>query len=189
MFVCLFVCLLDSSRDVLPTLTHRRAMVLLVLYVKAEFENIASVEFPAPDYHYCFDVKDSQSDEVREGVFMSAGDTIELENSRGEANFVVKFPDSKKQASVSFVDVKGVTTKGVVGASGEMVPVMGFECRGLELETFHPTKGVKITSEGGTVWEDVDLSEDPDGWFEYCEKGGDSVGVTEFAFEIRKHKA
>ena len=31
---------------------------------------------------------------------MSAGDTIELENSRGEANFVVKFPDSKKQASV-----------------------------------------------------------------------------------------
>ena len=73
-------------------------MVLLVLYCKAEFENVASVEFPA-GYHYCFDVKDSQSDETREGVFMSADDVVEMENSRGEANFVMKFPDSKKQAA------------------------------------------------------------------------------------------
>ena len=163
-------------------------MVLLVLYCKAEFENVASVEFPA-GYHYCFDVKDSQSDEPREGVFMSADDVVEMENSRGEANYVMKFPDSKKQASVSFVDVKGLTTKGVIDASGTWVPVMGFECRGLELEKFYPTKGATVKSEGGSTWRDVDLSEDPDGWFEYCENGGDSVGITEFTCEIRKHKA
>jgi hypothetical protein len=66
---------------------------------------------------------------------------------------------------------------------------MGFECRGLELEKFYPTKGATVKSEGGSTWRDVDLSEDPDGWFEYCENGGDSVGITEFTCEIRKHKA
>jgi len=167
----------------------RDAMVLLVLYVKAEFENIASIEFPSPDYHYCFDVKDAQSDDERKGVFLCQSDVVELENSRGEANFVMKFPDSKKQASVVFTDVKGLTTKGVVDKSGEWVPVMGFECRGLEPTTFYPAKGVTIKSEGGTVWKDVDLSEDPDGWFEYCENAGDSVSVTEFACEFRKQKA
>ena len=30
---------------------------------------------------------------------MSADDVVEMENSRGEANFVMKFPDSKKQAA------------------------------------------------------------------------------------------
>lgn len=164
-------------------------MVLLVLYVKAEFENIESVTFPAPEYHYCFDVKDGQSDEDRKGVFMCAEDAQELDNSRGEANFVIKFPDSKKQASVVFTDVKGVTTSGVVAKSGEFVPVMGFECRGLELEAWYPTKGAVIKSTGGTVWKDVDLSEDPDGWFEYCENASDSVGVTDIQFEIRKHKS
>ena len=29
---------------------------------------------------------------------------------------------------------------------------------------------------------------DPDGWFEYCEKQGESVGITELAFEFRKQK-
>lgn len=164
-------------------------MVLLVLYVKCSLENVASIEFPSPAYHYCFDIKDSQGDDAREGVFMCEEDTQELENSRGEANFVVRFPDVKKQASASFEHVKGLTTRGVVTQSEEWTPVMGFECRGLELVNFYPTKGVVVKSAGGTTWTDVDLSEDPDGWFEYCEKGGDSVGITEFAFEIRKHKA
>ena len=45
-----------------------------------------------------------------------------------------------------------------------------------------------MRSTEGTVWEDVDLGADPDGWFEYCEKQGESVGITELAFEFRKHK-
>ena len=36
-------------------------MVLLVLYVKAELENVASITFPN-NLQWCFDVKDAQSD-------------------------------------------------------------------------------------------------------------------------------
>ena len=39
-------------------------MVLLVLYVKAELENVASITFPR-NLQWCFDVKDAQSDETR----------------------------------------------------------------------------------------------------------------------------
>jgi hypothetical protein len=164
-------------------------MVLLALYIKCDFENIASIEFPSPSYHYCVDVKDSQSDETREGVFMCGEETQELDNSRGEAHFVIKFPDSKKQASVVFTEIKNKTTSGFVRESGTWTPVVAFECRGLEPTAFYPTKGVVVTSTGGTTWRDVDLSEDPDGWFEYCENSGESVGITEFAYEFRKEKA
>ena len=111
-------------------------MVLLVLYVKAELENIGSIKFPA-NLQYCFDVKDAQSDEEKKGVYMCADEIAEIDGSKGDANFVMRFPDCKKQC---------------------------------------------------TVWEDVDLGADPDGWFEYCEKQGESVGITELAFEFRKQK-
>ena len=88
-----------------------------------------------------------------------------------------------------FTEIKNKTTSGFVRESGTWTPVVAFECRGLEPTAFYPTKGVVVTSTGGTTWRDVDLSEDPDGWFEYCENSGESVGITEFAYEFRKEKA
>ena len=76
-------------------------MVLLVLYVKAELENIGSIKFPA-NLQYCFDVKDVQSDEEKKGVYMCADEIAEIDGSKGDANFVMRFPDCKKQCTVSF---------------------------------------------------------------------------------------
>ena len=73
--------------------------------------------------------------------------------------------------------------------SGEFVPIMGFDCRGLEITKLQPTDGYVVKSTGGTVWEDVDLGADPDGWYEYCEKCGESVSIQELTFEFRTHKA
>ena len=75
-------------------------MVLLVLYVKAELENVESITFPE-NIQYCFDVKDAQSDESKSGVFMCADEVAEVEGSRGDANFAMRFPDCKKQCTVS----------------------------------------------------------------------------------------
>ena len=59
-------------------------MVLLVLYVKAELENVASITFPR-NLQWCFDVKDAQSDETKEGVFVCAEDVAEVDGSKGDA--------------------------------------------------------------------------------------------------------
>ena len=164
-------------------------MVLLVLHVKAELENIESITFP-PDIQYCFDVKDAQSDEEKKGVFLCADEIAEVDGSKGDANFAMRFPDCKKQCTVTFTDVKGVTRDTITAEdSGNFVPIRGFDCRGLELAKWTPTEGLVVTSAGGTKWENVDLGADPDGWFEYCEKCGESVGITELEFEIRTRKA
>ena len=163
-------------------------MVLLVLYVKAELENIGSIKFPA-NLQYCFDVKDAQSDEEKKGVYLCADEIAEIDGSKGDANFVMRFPDCKKQCTVTFTDVKGVTRDEYTEEdSGTFVPIRAFDCRGLELTNWTPNGGLIVRSKEGTVWEDVDLGADPDGWFEYCEKQGESVGITELAFEFRKHK-
>ena len=163
-------------------------MVLLVLYVKAELENIGSITFPG-NIQYCFDVKDAQSDEEKKGVYLCADEIAEIDGSKGDANFVMRFPDCKKQCTVTFTDVKGVTRDTITAEdSGNFVPIRAFDCRGLEIVNWVPTEGLIVKSTEGTTLENVNLGDDPDGWFEYCEKQGESVGITELTFEFRKHK-
>ena len=164
-------------------------MVLLVLYVKAELENVASITFPG-NLQWCFDVKDAQSDETKEGVFVCAEDVAEVDGSKGDANFAMRFPDCKKQCTITFDEVKKLCRDTITAKdSGEFVPIMGFDCRGLEITKWQPTDGYVVKSTGGTVWEDVDLGADPDGWYEYCDKCGESVSIQELTFEFRTHKA
>ena len=119
-------------------------MVLLVLHVKAELENIESITFP-PDIQYCFDVKDAQSDEEKKGVFLCADEIAEVDGSKGDANFAMRFPDCKKQCTVTFTDVKGVTRDTITAEdSGNFVPIRGFDCRGLELAKWTPTEGLVV---------------------------------------------
>lgn len=69
--------------------------------------------------------------------------------------------------------------------TGDWVPVVGFDCRGLEPVGFHAENGWKVVSTGGTVFEDVDLGDD---WVEYCEKGSDSVGIYSVEGRFRRIK-
>ena len=68
--------------------------------------------------------------------------------------------------------------------SGEYVPILAMECRGLEPYAFHPMGGeFKVVSEGGVSFEeDVDLSEGD--WAEYDEENDAAVSINEFESKI-----
>ena len=68
--------------------------------------------------------------------------------------------------------------------SGNYVPVLAMECRGLEPYAFHILGNeFKVTSVGGTVFdEDVDLSDGD--WGEYDEEYDAAVGVNDFASKV-----
>ena len=68
--------------------------------------------------------------------------------------------------------------------SGEYVPVLAMECRGLEPYAFHPMGNeFKVISEGGAVFDDdVDLSEGD--WADYDEENNCSVSINEFESKI-----
>lgn len=110
-----------------------------------------------------------------------------MPGSRGVANFVCKWVRDAKHAASIVVEetVKGVTRDVTGEDEGQWVPVCGFECRGIEPTKLHLGGGFTVTTPAGTVFEDVDLSED---WVDFDEKGGDSVGIydMEARFEVRR---
>ena len=163
-------------------------MVLFVLYVKADLENVERLEAP-PLHRWCLDVQESNGEEQRKGVWVSDEEEYEVAGSRGNAHFLMKWPGAKKESQMTIVrDVKKLTRVVTGEDSGEYVPFVGFECRGLEPVSWSPESGYKITSTGGSaVYEDVDLSDD---WVEYDEEGGQSVGVysIEYKFEVHREK-
>uniref|UniRef100_A0A0G4FQT0 Uncharacterized protein n=1 Tax=Chromera velia CCMP2878 TaxID=1169474 RepID=A0A0G4FQT0_9ALVE len=160
-------------------------MPLIGLYVKADLENVESITIPA-DYQWLMDVKQSNGEETRENVTMNAQESYEMENSRGSANFLIKFPGSKSQASISIVtsSQKGVASEYPAQGTnpGDWQPVAVFECRGAEPCKWHPSKGFRIRTPKGTVFEDADLSED---WYEVCEKSSEPCQVENLEFEFR----
>lgn len=158
-----------------------------LLYVKADLENVESLA-PAPGAHFCLDVQESAGSERRGGVYVHAGEKHELAGSRGEAHFVMKFDKaSKHEAYLNVLDVKGVTRPVTAADSGKWVPVVAFECRGLEPVAYHPEEEWLATGAGGQRFEGVNLSDD---WADYDEKLGDSVSVMAFEskFELLKGK-
>lgn len=162
-------------------------MVLYVLYVKADLENVGTLEAP-PLHRWCLDVKEPTGDETRTGVFVSDEEVLEVAGGRGEAHFLLKWPGAKQQAQLTVVhDVKKLKLRAVTGDdSGEFVPIVAFECRGLEPYAWHPESGYRVTSTGGSaVFDDVDLSDD---WADYDDDGAQSVGVYGLEYKIQVHK-
>ncbi|ETV96767.1 hypothetical protein H310_10075 [Aphanomyces invadans] len=163
-------------------------MVLFVLYVKADLDAIDLWEFPV-NHRWCLDIKEPTSEEKREGVWVCDDELVDVPGGRGEAHFLMKWPGAKKESQLTIIrDVKKLT-RPITGAdSGEFVPVVGFDCRGLEPVAWYPEGGYTLTSAGGTaVFRDVNLAED---WSEYDEDGEQAVGIysIEHKFVVVKDK-
>ncbi len=63
------------------------------------------------------------------------------------------------------------------------MPILAFECRGLEPYAFHPGDEFIVTSAGGTVFDsDVDLSESD--WTEYDADNDAPISISEVEFKF-----
>lgn len=68
--------------------------------------------------------------DFREGITVSKGDILELDGSKGEANFIIKWSNSKSQSYMKIVDSKGVTGEYTAADSGKVKTIFVLECRG-----------------------------------------------------------
>eukprot|EP00882_Tetradesmus_deserticola_P007366 GHRQ01007760.1.p2 GENE.GHRQ01007760.1~~GHRQ01007760.1.p2 ORF type:complete len:163 (+),score=60.18 GHRQ01007760.1:249-737(+) len=161
-------------------------MPTFLLYIKADLENIGKIDVPL-GHSFCIDVKESAGSETRERVHVTAAETHDMSGSKGTANFVMKFAkDSRHECSINVMQLKGVTRAVTEDDEGKFVPVMAFECRGIEPTAFHPEDGFVVTSKGGKVFDDVDLSED---WSEWDEKINESIGIYSVEAKFGLHKS
>eukprot|EP00638_Chattonella_subsalsa_P010492 CAMPEP_0117748562 /NCGR_PEP_ID=MMETSP0947-20121206/9207_1 /TAXON_ID=44440 /ORGANISM="Chattonella subsalsa, Strain CCMP2191" /LENGTH=142 /DNA_ID=CAMNT_0005566283 /DNA_START=222 /DNA_END=650 /DNA_ORIENTATION=- len=136
---------------------------------------------PVPGNQWCLDIQAPDESDRREGVFVSDAETYELEGSRGTANFVVKFGGSRKQAHLNVVEIKN-TTRALTGDDANtFVPVVAFDCRGLEVVGWHPQSDFEVTGEAANFGS-VDLSDGE--WADYDEEADLSVSITGLTHKI-----
>ncbi|KAF4659456.1 hypothetical protein FOZ61_004726 [Perkinsus olseni] len=159
-------------------------MVVQILYVKANLEGLSSIAAPS-DHYWCFDVAGSNTDEVRQRVTVNCMDEEEVSGSRGKANLVIHFKDLKKEATIVRTTVKKMKMepKYTDEDNGKWVPLIAFECRGCEITKWYPERGYTAVSEGGTVFDDVDLSDD---WCDYDADNDEAVGVYDLEWKLER---
>ncbi|GIL76787.1 hypothetical protein Vretimale_8731 [Volvox reticuliferus] len=161
-------------------------MPVFILSIRAELENVESLSIPSTA-HFCLDVKESAGSEEKKGVYVTSTEEHELSGSKGTANLVMKFAKgSKKEASVNVQEIKGVTRAYGADDDGKFVPIIAFECRGLDPIAFHPEGDWRVVSTGGTKYDNVDLKENE--WSDYCEKAAASVGIYNFESKFELYR-
>lgn len=65
------------------------------------------------------------------------------------------------------------------------MPILGFECRGLDVVKWIPEIDFIVETTGGTTYHSVDLS-DSDGWAEYDEDNDAAVSITDLEYVIER---
>ncbi len=98
--------------------------------------------------------------------------------------FVAHTHTHTPKTDLNIAPVKNVTRRYTAEDNGQFVPIIGFDCRGLEPIAFHPQDTFMVKSIDGTVLEDVDLSDD---WADADEKGN-CLSVLEFEWKLEARK-
>ena len=176
-------------------------MVLYLLYMKAETENIEEVRL-RPDANLRISVRNTLNDcETRDNVVFNPSEEVEQDESAREPphHFALKWDGSKKLSTLIALDDKAAGSalkkqkKHKAGPprpytgddSGDWVPILAVECRGLEPYKFEPMKDefVIMSSGGGTVFdEDIELGEGE--WADYDGEADAPLSLTEIEFKF-----
>lgn len=168
--------------------------------MKAEVENVGSVEL-RPDSNLRISVRNPLSDsETRENVVFNPSETLDQDESSREPphHFTLKWEGSKKPSVLRALDAAEATTalkknkKHKLGPprsytgddSGNWVPLLAVECRGLEPYAFKPMNDEFIVvSEGGFRFdEDIEMSEGE--WTDYDAENDCPVSIQEIEFKF-----
>ncbi|KAH9487027.1 UPF0587 protein [Psilocybe cubensis] len=149
----------------------------LQLSIKAELENVTSLEPAANDFEFFFQVKCNSCNETHP-KFVSLNRLEEREVSGGKgstAHFVWKCGLCKRESSAKFEPTPFTP---YTAENAQFQPLLVLECRGLEFVGFDPRGTWKCVGTTGTKFPEVDLVEGE--WNDYDEKAALPVGISEF---------
>ena len=168
-------------------------MPIYHLKIKAELENIEYLK-KIPNNLWKFDVISTGGD-TKEGVTVSEEDIIELDGSKGEANYIMKWTGSNQQAYIKIINNKSIQDIYTCDDSNRntYVTILGLECRNLEISKWIPDidfiamgKSNGENDHDTTIFNEVDLSDLGDGWCDYDEHTNESVSITNLQYQIVK---
>ncbi|ANQ10058.1 Uncharacterized protein PCOAH_00040760 [Plasmodium coatneyi] len=151
-----------------------------VLRIKAELENVKKL-YCDDDFLWVFNIKDSTSSLTRENIEFRNTDVLEIPNSRGTANFLLKWTEYPKYSTINFVKTKNGCCYDS-GADNDWRDFATFECRGIELVDFLPHGNFIVEDIKGKIYYDVNLSDG--NWCDYNQDHEMCVGIYNLEHEI-----
>ncbi|GAW82064.1 hypothetical protein, conserved [Plasmodium gonderi] len=151
-----------------------------VLRIKADLENVKKL-YCDNDFLWAFNIKDSTSSLTRENIQFRKTDILEIPNSRGTANFMVKWTEYPKYSTINFVNTKNSCSYDST-ADNDWQDFAAFECRGIELVEFLPHGNFIVEDTKGKIYYDVNLSDL--NWCDYNQDHEMCVGIYNVEHEI-----
>eukprot|EP00249_Psilotum_nudum_P004646 c18151_g1_i1 orf=266-766(+) len=157
-------------------------MVLLLLQIKADLENLTNLiprgGSDGSPFWYFFKVKCGSCGEMSDKFSaVTATEQLQMPRSRGVAHLVQKCKFCGREGCIIMVDGRGKPYTIEDSEAGRFVPVMCFDCRGIEPVEFSLRDGWSAEGVSGSKFADIDLSEGE--FAEYDEKASCPVGITD----------
>jgi len=158
---------------------------MLALYLTADLSGVSELrpqdQVDSP-YYYTFKVVCSSCREPNPSyVGLNRFEEHDLSSSRGTANFVWRCKNCKRESSAT---LKGEPASYQITSPPQAQKIIEFDCRGCEFTDFRPDGDWACQGEeSGTVFSGLDLQDGE--WFDYDEKAGTEVSITDVKWEIR----
>ncbi|KAK8156199.1 hypothetical protein IWX90DRAFT_434347 [Phyllosticta citrichinensis] len=157
---------------------------MLALTLTAELEGVTDLrpnDTADNPFYYTFKVQCTSCRETHPNwVGVSRFEQTEISGSRGEANFVWRCKNCKREHSASITVAPAAYPQ---SSPPKRQQIVTFDCRGLEFVEFKPDGEWSATGvESGTKFDSIDLSEGE--WFDYDEKAGEEVSIKELKWDI-----
>ncbi|RYP68963.1 hypothetical protein DL771_006385 [Monosporascus sp. 5C6A] len=155
---------------------------MFALVLTAELNGVTNLrprDTAETPFWYTFTV---QCTSCRETHGNPISETNELSGSRGEANFVWKCKNCKRESSAS---IKNTPKPYERTEPPKGQTIIEFDCRGLEFTNFSP-EGEWLADgvDSATKFQEIDLTEGE--WFDYDEKAGEEVSIKDLKWEIKR---
>ncbi|XP_005099014.1 CXXC motif containing zinc binding protein [Aplysia californica] len=152
------------------------------LQISAQLENIGSFKASGDDFRWYLKLSCSScGEETSDYVYCTLRETSPLTGGRGQASLVLKCKLCKRENSIDIVteSLSPYTEED----SGKFKTIVAFDCRGVQPIDFSPRVGWEAVGlESQTLFSDIDLNEAE--WFDYDEKAGESVSITELKHQF-----
>ncbi|EME40823.1 hypothetical protein DOTSEDRAFT_74404 [Dothistroma septosporum NZE10] len=134
-------------------------------------------------FYYTFKVQCTSCRETHPNwVSVSRHEQNEQSGSRGEANFVWRCKNCKREHSANILESPKAYPQ---QDPPKLLNILKIDCRGLEFVDFKPDGAWNaIGIEKGTKFSDIDLTEGD--WYDYDEKAGEEVSIKDIKWEIRR---
>ncbi|THZ01864.1 DUF866-domain-containing protein [Aureobasidium pullulans] len=159
---------------------------MLALTLTAELNGVtdlAPIDTEDSPFYYTFKVQCTSCREVHPNwVSVSRFEQNEVSGSRGEANFVWKCKNCKREHSATIKEAPKAYAQNDTPKSQKIIEI---DCRGLEFAEFKPDGEWKATGiDSNTKFDAIDLTEGD--WYDYDEKASEEVSIQGQKWEIKR---